>query len=78
MVKVHNVIKSGEQIEFVRPMQNNFITKIEEIFDLDEKKNVQEVHGGQDKAILIQLNKEVPAMTILRKNKSFYEGKNKN
>jgi hypothetical protein len=34
---------------------------------LDEKKYVVEVHGGQDKAILLQLNKEMPVMTILRK-----------
>ena len=66
-IKVHNVIKVGEQIEFVRPLQDNFIAKIKEIFDLDKKKNVKEVHGGQDKAILVKLNKEVPVMTILRK-----------
>ncbi|MBN1325628.1 U32 family peptidase C-terminal domain-containing protein [Candidatus Falkowbacteria bacterium] len=66
-IKVHNVIRSGETIEFIRPLQDNFTEKIKEIFDLDKKKNVKEVHGGQGKAILVKLNKEVPVMTILRK-----------
>ena len=39
------------------------------MFDLDEKKYVTEVHGGQDKTILIVLNKELPVMSVLRKKK---------
>ncbi|MDD5341412.1 MAG: U32 family peptidase C-terminal domain-containing protein [Patescibacteria group bacterium] len=67
-IKVHNVIKVGEQIEFILPLKDNFTIKIAEIYDLDKKKMVDEVHGGQDKAILVKLNKEVPVMTILRKS----------
>lgn len=66
-IKVHNVIRVGEQVEFIRPSQDNFTAKLDTIYDLDKKKNVKEVHGGQDKAILVKLNKEVPVMTILRK-----------
>ena len=68
-VKVHNVIKIGDQIEFVPPQKENCKMPIPTIYDLDEKKYVAEVHGGQDKAILLQLNKEMPVMTILRKRK---------
>jgi len=66
-VKVHNVVKIGDQIEFIPPQKENFKMPIPTIYDLDEKKYVDEVHGGQDKAILLQLNKEMPVMTILRK-----------
>jgi len=66
-VKVHNVIRVGDKIEFIPPQKDNFILAIPTIYDLDEKKYVVEVHGGQDKAILLQLNKEMPVMTILRK-----------
>jgi putative protease len=66
-VKVHNVIKIGDQIEFISPQKENFKMPIPTIYDLDKKEYVTEVHGGQDKAILLQLNKEMPVMTILRK-----------
>ncbi|MCX6745894.1 MAG: U32 family peptidase C-terminal domain-containing protein, partial [Candidatus Parcubacteria bacterium] len=66
-VKVHNVIKIGDQIEFILPQKENFKMPIPTIYDLDKKEYVAEVHGGQDKAILLQLNKEMPVMTILRK-----------
>jgi putative protease len=66
-IKVHNMIRVGEQIEFIPPMKSNFVVKFKDIYDLDKKKNIKEVHGGQDKAILVKLNKEVPVMTILRK-----------
>ena len=66
-IKVHNVIKIGDQIEFIPPQKENFKMPIPTIYDLDKKEYVAEVHGGQDKAILLQLNKEMPVMTILRK-----------
>jgi len=66
-VKVHNVIKIGDHIEFIPPQKENFKMPIPTIYDLDKKEYVTEVHGGQDKAILLQLNKEMPVMTILRK-----------
>jgi putative protease len=66
-IKVHNVISVGEQIEFIRPLQDNFTAKINEIFDLNKKKNVSEVHGGQNKMILLKIKKDMPVMTILRK-----------
>ena len=68
-IKVHNVIKIGDQIEFIPPQKDNFKMPIPTIYDLDKKEYVAEVHGGQDKAILLQLNKEMPVMTILRKKK---------
>jgi putative protease len=66
-VKVHNVIKVGDAVEFILPQAKNFKLALPTIYDLDAKKYVTEVHGGQDKAILLQLNKEMPVMTILRK-----------
>lgn len=66
-IKVHNVIRQDDEIEAIVPHGENFKFKIPEMFDLDEKKYVTEVHGEQDKAILVQLGREVPVMTILRK-----------
>lgn len=67
VIKVHNVVRQGDEIEAIVPNGENIKFKMPEMYDLDEKKFVTEVHGGQDKAILVQLGKEMPVMTILRK-----------
>jgi putative protease len=66
-IRVHNVIEEGDLVEFIPPRGENTKIKIYNIFDLDKKQMVKKVHGGQDKAILVKLNIELPAMTILRK-----------
>jgi len=68
-VKVHNVLKMGEQVEVIVPQGENFKIKLPEFYDLDKKEFVTEVHGGQNKAILVKLNQELPVMMILRKKK---------
>jgi len=68
-IKVHNVVRQGDEVEAIVPQGENFKFKLPELYDLDKKEFVKEVHGGQDKAILIQLNREMPMMTILRKKK---------
>jgi U32 family peptidase len=65
-IKVHNVLKEGENVEVISP-DDNFKIKLPELYDLDKKDYVKQVHGGQDKAVLVKLNKEIPVMSILRK-----------
>lgn len=67
-IKVHNILKKGEMIEFITPV-DNFKLKLPELYDLDKKEYVTRAHGGQDKAVLIKLNKNIPVMSILRKKK---------
>jgi U32 family peptidase len=68
-IKVHNVLKMGEQVEFIIPQGANMKIRLPKLFDLDKKDFVTEVHGGQDKKILINLDKEIPLYSILRKKK---------
>jgi len=68
-VKIHNVLNQNDLVEFILPQGENLKVKIGQLYDLDKEEFVSEVHGGQDKAILVQLNKEMPVMTILRKKK---------
>jgi putative protease len=68
VVKVHNIIKMGDQVEFIVPQCENFKIKLPELYDLDKKEYVSQAHGGQDKAVLLNLDKEIPVMSILRKN----------
>lgn len=67
VIKIHNVVREGDEVEAIVPQGDNFKFKLPELYDLDKKVFVKEVHGGQDKAILVQLKREIPVMTILRK-----------
>ena len=69
-IKVHNVMQMGEQVEFIVPQGDNFKLKLPELYDLDTKEYVTKVHGGQNKAVLVNLNKEIPVFSILRKKKT--------
>lgn len=68
-VKVHNVLKQGDLIEFIPPQLENFKLKLPKLYDLDKKDYVKQAHGGQNKMVLVNLDREIPLMTILRKNK---------
>ncbi|MBD3359839.1 MAG: hypothetical protein GF365_04005, partial [Candidatus Buchananbacteria bacterium] len=66
---VHNVLRQGEKVEVILPKDNNFKIKLPQLYDLDKKEYVKQAHGGQDKQVLINLDKELPVMSILRKKK---------
>jgi putative protease len=68
-IRVHNVLKQAEKVEVIVPKGDNFTIKLPQLYDLDKKEYVKQAHGGQDKQILINLGKEIPVMSILRKNK---------
>lgn len=68
-VRVHNVLKMGDEVEVIVPQGDNFFIRLPEMYDLDKKKYITEVHGGQDKTVLVNLDKEIPVMAILRKKK---------
>ena len=66
-IKVHNVLKQGQNVEVIVPQTDNFKIKIPKIYDLDKKEEVKQVHGGQNKKIIVKLKQEIPAYSILRK-----------
>ncbi|MBT5503770.1 U32 family peptidase [Candidatus Falkowbacteria bacterium] len=65
-VKVHNQIKVGDDVEFVVPVGENLKYKVEKILD-EEKNEISEAHGGQDKNIYLPIEKELPEHTLLRR-----------
>ncbi|MFH0814807.1 MAG: U32 family peptidase C-terminal domain-containing protein [Candidatus Falkowbacteria bacterium] len=65
-VLVHNQIFVGDEIEFVPPVGKVFKQKITKIFDKDMKR-IKEAHGGQKQEIYLEINKNVPEMTLLRR-----------
>lgn len=66
-IKVHNALYAGDEIELVVPKGENFSITIKEIFDAKTGEQLTEAHGGQDREILIPVDKDVPEFTVLRK-----------
>ncbi|HUT22423.1 MAG TPA: U32 family peptidase C-terminal domain-containing protein [Candidatus Bipolaricaulota bacterium] len=66
-VKVHNVIKIGDEVELVAPKGENFSMTIKEMFDSKTKEPLTEAHGGQGLSVLIGLDRPAPEFTVLRK-----------
>ncbi len=67
LIKVHNSIKVGDEIEVVMPKYEVVKMKIEKIKDAKTGKEEQEAHGGQEKTILLKLNKKAPKYSVLRR-----------
>ncbi len=65
-LKVHNSLFVGERITIIEPSGKRVNLKIKEIKEFDGTlKN--EAHGGQNKKIIIPVNKKITAMSIVRK-----------
>ena len=65
-IKIHNVLRLGQIVEFVPPVGGNFKLKINNMIDADTGERIKEVHGGQEKAIWFKSKLNIPKMTILR------------
>jgi len=67
-VKVHNSIKTNNQLEFVLPCGENFKFKIKDFYNTKNKQKLTAAHGGGGgKTIYFEVPKEVPIMTVIRK-----------
>jgi len=65
-IKVHNVIKQGDEVEVVMPFYTIRKIKIKKMYELNGEE-VKEAHGGQDKRILLETNFAIPEWTVLRR-----------
>ena len=69
LVKVHNSIKLGDQLEIVYPKYDIIKMKITKILDGDTEEKIKEAHGGQDKSIILEVDKKVGPYSLLRRIK---------
>lgn len=65
-VKVHNVFFVGDKIDIIQPTREMIKMTIKEMTEEDGTK-IKEAHGGQDKRVLIKVNKDVEPMALIRK-----------
>jgi len=66
-IKVHNSLKIGDEIEIVVPFYDIIKLKLKKIIDEKTGKELSEAHGGQKRVVIIEINKEIPEYSVLRR-----------
>jgi len=67
LVKVHNAVRVGDQIEVLLPGYDIIKKKVDKIFDSETKERLESAHGGQGKFILLDFKRDVPEFSVLRR-----------
>ncbi len=65
-IKVHNELFIGDKIEIIQPKGEKVKLKIKKMLNIDNEEII-EAHGGQEKTIIITVNKKIENMSIIRK-----------
>jgi hypothetical protein len=68
-VKVHNSLKVGDTIEIVKPEYDIIKMRVGKIFDSESLKELSEAHGGQNKAVLLEVSNDIPNLSVIRRKK---------
>lgn len=66
-IKVHNSLKVGDEVEILMPYYDIIKLKIKRLIDAKNNKEIKEAHGGSGQEIILELKKQVPAGSILRR-----------
>jgi len=67
LIKVHNSLKVGDEIEIVRPIYDILKMKVEKMFDSDTGEELSEAHGGQGKTVVLEVAETVPESSVIRR-----------
>ncbi|MFA6389159.1 MAG: U32 family peptidase [Patescibacteria group bacterium] len=66
-VKVHNTLRTGEEIEIVGPIYDIMKIRIEKMREAESGKLIDEAHGGSDKVIVIKCENSIPQYSVIRR-----------
>jgi putative protease len=68
MIKVHNTLKIGDELEVVRPNLPILKMKLEKMVDVKNGKTISEAHGGGGGAeVIIESPKDIPVNSVIRR-----------
>ncbi|NTU99076.1 U32 family peptidase [Candidatus Falkowbacteria bacterium] len=70
LVKIHNALRVGDQIEVLLPGCGIIKKKVDKIWDSATGESLASAHGGQGKAVLIDFKKDVPEYSVIRRKTS--------
>jgi putative protease len=67
-IKVHNTLKTGDEIEIVRPFLPILKIKLQKMLDANTGEEITEVHGGGGgSTVIIESQEEIPEFSVLRR-----------
>ncbi|MFA4941574.1 MAG: U32 family peptidase C-terminal domain-containing protein [Patescibacteria group bacterium] len=68
IVKAHNTIKVGDEIEIVRPSYDIIKMKIKKMINAKNGEEIQEAHGGgSGDTVILEVKQEVPEYSVVRR-----------
>ncbi len=68
IVKVHNTLKLGDEIEIVRPNYDIIKMKLDKMIDIKNREDLKEAHGGDGgQTVIIEVGQEVPELSVIRR-----------
>lgn len=67
LVKVHNALRVGDQIEVLLPGYDIIRKKVDKIVDAETGESLESAHGGQGRFVLLDFKKEIPEYSVLRR-----------
>jgi U32 family peptidase len=65
-IKVHNQIFIGDKLEFVVKGEESFPYKVKKMYN-EDMEELKEAHGGQDVDVYLEVKRELPEMTLVRR-----------
>lgn len=67
LVKIHNSLRVGDQIEIVLPGYDIIKMKVDKIVDNETGEVMDSAHGGQKKLVILETSREVPEFSVIRR-----------
>ena len=74
-IKVHNTIRTGDEIEIVKPFYDIIKIRVKSLTDAKTGKKIKEAHGGQGREVVLGYSgkKEVLPCSVVRRNRKNYK-----
>ena len=66
-IKIHNSLKVGDSIEIVMPGYDIIKMKLKKMIDAETGEKLKEAHGGQGKAVIIEISRDIPEFSVIRR-----------
>ncbi|KKR32353.1 MAG: Peptidase U32 [Candidatus Falkowbacteria bacterium GW2011_GWF2_39_8] len=67
LVKIHNSLHVGDQIEIVLPGYDIIKMKVKKIIDSETGELMESAHGGQKKSVILETIREIPEFSVIRR-----------
>ncbi|NTW22280.1 hypothetical protein HGA34_01895 [Candidatus Falkowbacteria bacterium] len=67
LVKIHNALRVGDQIEALLPGYDIIRKKVDRIIDAETGEPLESAHGGQGRMALLDFKRDVPEFSVLRR-----------